>query len=365
MEDENKFYFANTTYNALVIVEKITGKIIMHVPFEGYQVDIRCIHRKCVQWQNQIFFLPTAAYCLHVYDIENGQQRSCRFLQQKEKLNRMQEIWGSWEYFFWNDHMYLLPWEGRQGLWLLITSTSEPSREEWWTLPLDCGILRHGKINEECFYSLEFNSNRLYITNITKQVVESVLLPDKHVQHIVYDGRNFWYTVIGASDIVCWNLKSGTIDRYSVPYDKYYLFGSLYGTTTYTYRDICFASGQLFLLSGDGTILYVLDRKTGKLRVLHIIKCSRGAFNADELFAHFKRKGNLLLCMLQDASEMLVIDLNTMEVRQIQEIFQADYPIKEVVYGNSYKLLLERNALLFEESSTADLNLLLQYCIEN
>ena len=68
--------------------------------------------------------------------------------------------------------------------------------------------------------------------------------------------------------------------------------------------------------------------------------------------------------MLKNAGEMLIIDLKTLEVRQEREVFHADFPIKEAIYEQSYRLLLERKALLFEENGTADVNLVIQFCME-
>jgi len=358
VEDEKQIYFANTLYNALVIADKVTGKIVSYVTLEGYQVDIRWMHLQCVQWNDQIIFLPTIANCVHIFDMKRGKQRACELLAQENKIILSQNSWG---YFIWNDHVYLLPWEGRQGLWCLMTKDAEPIKEKWWNLTSNNGGLRHGAMDGDRFYSLEINSNRLHITDVAAQTIESVLLPDEYVQYITYDGENFWYTIKGMSDIVCWNQRQGVVDRYSVPYDLYYIAGSLYGLNTY--RDICFAGGYLFLLSGEGMFLYVLEREARELRLLHTVECVRGAFSADEMWSHFKRRGNTLICMFRDAGEMLVIDLNTLSVREIREVFHADSPIKEAIYEKSYKLLLDRNALLFEEAETADLNFLLRYCI--
>lgn len=360
VEDEKQIYFVNTNYNALVVADKETGKITRHVLLTGYHANIQNMHLQCVQRQNKIYFLPAGAQCLHIYDMESGEQKICDFLKQEEGADVPQDSWG---YFLRNDYVYLLPCRSGQGLWSLAAQEDEPLPEEWWSISSDDGLLRHGTIDGERFYTLEVNSCRLHMTNIADHMIESVLLPDQNVQHVTYDGKNFWYTIKGVSDIVCWNPEQGVVDRYLVSYDSYYLVGSLYGMETY--QGICYAGGHLFLLSGEGSFLYVLDQEARELRTLHAVECARGAFFAKEMLTYFKCTGNSLICMLQNVGETLVIDLETLEVRQVREAFLADSPVKEAVYEQSYKLLLDRKALVHEEKGIVDLDLLIQRCMEN
>ena len=359
VEDEKYIYFANANYNALVMAEKETGKVVKYTSLEGCPRNICNMHTQCVKWQNSIFFLPAGESGLHIYDLASGEQSIFRFSEPKEEVAATGDPWA---YFLWNDYMYLLPCHGRQGLWSFTAQAREPLKEDWWEMSADEGLLRHGIMGDNRFYSFAVNSCRMYITDVAKQLVETFTLPDECVQHIAYDGENFWYTVKGASDIVCWNQEQGIVDRYLVPCDLYYIFGSSYGMETY--RDICFAERHLFLLSGDGAYLYVLDRERRELRTIYTIECSRGAFSAKEMSACFKRKDDLLICILQNTGELLVIDLNTLAVRQIREVFRADSPVKEMIYKDAYKLMLDKRALLYEEDGVADMDLLLQYCME-
>ena len=362
VEDEQHFYFVNSNYNALVVANKETGKIVKSVSLAGYQADIKNMHLRYVQQQNQIYFLPAGAPCIHIYNMENGEQKICDFLKQEKGKAIFRN---SWDYFLRDDQIYLLPCRARLGLWSLTVQEDSPVSEDWWKSSTEglytIYLLRHGVIDRDRFYTFEVSSDKLCITNVSEQTVECVIMPEKKVQHIAYDGQNFWYTLIGASDIVCWNQQQGVVDRYLVPYDDYYIIGSSYGMETY--RDICFASGHLFLLSGDGRVLYVLNQETRELQTLHVVECARGAFSSVEMTPSFKHIGNSLICMLQNAGEMLIIDLETLNVRQVREIFNADSPVKEALYEQSYKLLLDRKALLFEEKGRADLAMLIQYCM--
>ncbi len=364
VEDEKNIYFVNANYNAMVTADKKTGKIVKCVSLTGYQEDIKNIHLRCVQCQGNIYLIPAGAPCVHIYNIENGEQKIYEFLKQEEDIAIPRDPWG---YFQRDDQIYLLPCRPRLGLWSLTVQDENPVVEDWWEITTDdiydYYSLRHGTIDKDRFFTFEVNSDKLYITNVSDRIIECVNLPDKKIQHVIYDGKNFWYTLIGASDIVCWNPEQGIVNRYPVAYDLYYIFGSSYRMETY--GNICFAGGHLFLTSGDGRILYVLDQEAGELRSLHVVECARGAFSASEMASNFKCIGNSLICMLQNAGEVLIVDLKTLNVRQIREAFDADSPIKEALYEQSYKLLLDRKALLIEEKGSADLNMLIRYCMED
>ncbi len=358
--DGGWIYFANANSNVLVVADSETGKIEKSVPLAGYPAGIRNMHLRCVQRCNKIYFLPAAAPCLHVYDMDTEEQKICDFLGQERKATVSPGSWGS---FVRDDRVYLLPCCSSQGLWSLPAGEDVPVPEKWWRISSDdISPLRHGVMDKNRFYTLAADTCRLYVTDVSSHAVESALLPDEKVQHVAYDGQNFWYTVKGAPDIVCWNMEQGVMDRFLVPYDPYYVSGSLYHMDTYS--GICHAGGCLFLLSGDGMFLYTLDQEKRELRTIYALECARGAFFANELTPHFKCCESTLICLLQNAGELLVVDLETLEARQIVESFRADSPVKETIYGQSYELLLDRNALLFEEKEKADLGLLLQHCMK-
>ncbi len=359
VEDEKHIYFANANYNAVAVADKDTGIVVRHVPFAGAAAGIKNMHLQCVQSGNRICFLPAGVSCLHLYDMKSGAQRVYEFpepAETEETLPAPQESWGS---FAGDGRVYLLPCRGRQGLWSLTAEDDEPVREDWWDIASGDSVLKHGEMDRDHFYTLQADSDKLYITNVADRTVQGLSLPDEHVRHIAYDGQNFWYTLNGASDIVCWNQEQGVVERYLVPYDIYYIYGIV------TYSGICFAKGHLFLLSGDGRFLYVLDREAGELKTLCEVECARGAFSAEEMMPFFKRKDHSLLCMLQNAGEILTIDLKTLEVVQSSEAFGFDAAIEDEVWKYLYKILFDRKALVFEEAGVADLGLLLQYCMED
>ncbi len=356
VEAEDIIYFANTNYNALVAVDKKTWTIVEHIPFIGIPLDVKNMHLHCFRMQNKICFLPARNSYLHTYDLITGEQKVYHILEEEEMSGLPWWYPNSWEHFSHHEREYLLPVYGGQGLWSLANQEDAPTLEEWWKLRSDHAGLRHGTLDHECFYTLVADSNQLYITNVMNKTIEHITLPDHHVLHITYDGQNFWYTLNGASDIVCWNRHDGIVNRYLVPYDSHYQYGIV------SYRGICAARGNLFLLSGSGESLYVVERGKQEVRKLCDIEYLRNGIST-EVVPYFKCSENSLSCMLQNVGEVLVIDLETMDVKQFNEDFNVKSSMDKSVREYIYQILLKRNALLFEEESGIGLDFLLSYCI--
>lgn len=347
-EDDDKIYFANTNYNALVIVNKETWTIAQFIPFEGIEPNAQNMHLRCIKKQNKICFLPAGIPLVHIYDIENGTQHTCKFRDTDEEETPQE----SWDYFECDDNqVYLLPCNGRQELWKWKVPEDALERECWWKLSPVNSALQHGGIDEKSFYTLVVASNQLYITDIVAQTIDTFSLPDEHILHITYDGQNFWYTMEANSDIVCWNKEQGVVDRYQMPLDTRWENGFM------AYLEICYMGGNLFLFSKDNQSIYVLNQDARKLKRIHSIECARGAFFAREVEPSFKCIDNKLICLLKNAGDVVVIDLKSMEARQYNESFQIDEKIQEYEYG----CLLNRNVLLLEEPGVVDLDMLLRH----
>lgn len=295
---------------------------------------------------------------MHAYDMESRTQKTYYFqkeMRMPQVLNKFQE---SWQYFSSGNQLYLLPCRGGQKLWTFLAQGDAPVQEDWWEIASEDVGLKHGVMNTDCFYTLIMNTNQLYITNVAEKTIENVSLPDKYVLHMTFDGQNFWYTMSG-TPIVCWNQTQGVVDRYFIPYD----FRNPYGRDIYT--GICFAGEYLFLFSRFGKILYVLDQDKRELRELYHIDYERGYFFSYEVVPYFKRNGNSLICMLQNAGIVLIIDLESLEVKQSYEDFCMDKSIKGAVHESVHQILLDRKALLYEDKDDVNLEFVLQYCMEN
>ena len=348
VEDGGKLYFANINFNTLAIVDKETWTLEKHILFEGADADAKNMHRRCVKSGKKICFLPAGIKCAHIYDIEKGTQSSYSFAGGSET----EGSWGTWDYFSCEEGVYLLPCCRKYGLWKWndhADSMADAMEQEiWWELPCSDGVLQHGSMGEKMFYSLEASTNQLCITNMESRTVELYLLPDKQVCHITYDGKNFWYTVSGSTDIVCWNREQGVVGRYQTQvcddYDKEMML----------YEGIFYAAGRIFLYEKKCRTIYMLDKEKGEVGKFYSLKSERAIWGAMKV----KCAGGKLVCMLQ--GEIVLIDLETLEVRQCK----VDFNLNKETQKYMYKVAFERNALLYEEAGAADLELLLQYCME-
>jgi len=233
-----------------------------------------------------------------------------------------------------------------------------PEAVPWWMISDEAAVLEHGVMDKDCFYSLAVDSGRLYITDLVNKTIESITLPDEHVLHITYDGQNFWYILNGSLDIICWNRTQGVVDRYLIPRDIEYEYELVY------YLGIFFAGGNLFVASVDGRFLYVLERDKRKLRKLyHIIDYDRVGRVIAEPVPYFKFHKGSLICMYQSADVFLEIDLNTLEIKHLNMDFCMEKPIQKVAQEYINTILLDRKALLYENTQDVGLGQLLQYCL--
>ena len=345
VEDNGKLYFANANFNTLAIVDKETQTLEKHILFEGMDVAVQNMHLRCVKSGRKICFLPAEIPCAHIYDIEKGTQSSYRFAQDREA----EGLGETWDYFSGEESIYLLPCRKKYGLWKWNVHIDVMEQEVWWKLPCSDGVLQHGSMGEKEFYSLEESTNQLCITNMESKAVELYRLPDEQVSHITYDGQNFWYTVSGSTDIVCWNREQGVTGRYHTQdgddYDKEMMF----------YEGIFSAAGRIFLYEKDSCAIYMLDKEKGEVGKFYSIKSERAICRKMKV----KSVGGKIVCMWQNAGELLTIDSETLEVRQYKEDFNLTKETQEYMYEIAFK----RNALLYEEADAADLELLLQYCM--
>lgn len=350
VEDDDRIYFANTNYNALTIVDRKTWAVETLLPFEGSARTDQNMHLHCVKVRNKICFLPAETSCVHIYDTESGTQQTCRFLEETDVPRR------PWEYCVCDDQVYLLPGTACQGMWHWNVETDAIEREDWWKISAEGNVLQHGTMSEGAFYTLETDTDRLYVTDVGNKTIESFTLPDKKVSHIAYDceEQNFWYVSQERQEIVCWNCVEGVVQRYETPYDESYEKGII------TYLRIYFTFGCLFLLSSGGDVLYSLDQCSGEFKKIHAVKCCRGNFFAEDMKPYFKETEYGLLCMLQNAGDIISIDRDTLRVEQLGEKFVLADRFGEV----TYRILSDRNALLFEEKGVADLDMLIKYCGE-
>ena len=355
-EDEEKIYFANTNYNALVIVNKKTQAVEAQIPFAETKLTAKNMHLKCIKKQNKICFLPVGAQCAHIYDIESGQQYVYRFLEEDEaKIPR-----NSWDYFEHNNQVYLLPCCGRQGMWKWNDADNEMERVSWWKLSDSDSELRHGSMGENGFYSLCVGTNKLYISDMLSKAIEFFSLPDEQVLRITYDGQDFWYLRSDYEEIVCWNPKQGIIDRYRInDNQRWKQENSIFGTIRRA-AEIRYEAGNLLLFSEKNQSVYVLDREKRTVAYICSIENEKGCFLVGEVESNFKRIGDKLLRLLKNSGDKIVIDLSTLNISRYDKDFDFDKKMRQ--YNN--KIILERSALLYEKAGEVDLDMLIHWCMD-
>lgn len=352
VENDEKLYFANTNYNALVIVDKATWTVERMVPFEGEERAAKNLYLRCVEKAGKICFLPAQAKCVHVYDMESEKQSTYSIADKDGET----ETQGVWSYFVQGDQIYLLPGRAGQKLHLWDAQTNAVIKEEWWDISPGNDALGHDSIDEDCFFSYVKGDNRLYITDLSKQTVEESFLPDEHIKYVTYDGRNFWYVTTDHADIVCWNREQGEIDRYQIRGDIQWEKNII------PCVGICHAGGNLFLLFYNMKVAYalcVLDKDERRVKNIHSVECERGEFSDIELEPNFQRIGNKLFCLLKNAGEVVHIDLKTLETRQYVENFKFDAQMQKYIYD----ILIDKGALLYEEPGVVDLDMLIGHYI--
>lgn len=344
----DKLYFSANNYNALAIIDRKYWTVEELISFEEAEETAKNLHLRCVESRGKICFLPVGAGYAHVYDtVRRGQK--CYRLAEDATAPRE-----SWNVHICGEQIYLLPCSPKQDLWKWNVEADAMEDEDWWHIPSqEDGSLQHGSMNQTCFYTLQVDSNWLSVTNVSDQTVENFELPDEQVVNISYDGQNFWYTVKEDPDIVCWNTKQGIVKRYHLPADTFY--GEI-GSSHYL---AVYCSGEnVFLVPQSGEKLYVLDKEKQKLNCLCTIELSK-QFWEKEKVPHFKEAENRLIYMPNNVDELLVIDLETLDVKQYHEAFRLTESAK--TYRNH--VLLERNPLLFEEGGRFDLDMLTEYCM--
>lgn len=356
-EDSEKLYFSNTNYNGLTIVDKATWTVEQIIPFEGEERGARNLHLRCVTKAGKICFLPARAQCIYIYDMGSGVQSIHRVWNQEVET----KVQGFWDYFVYDDQVYLLPGYAGQKLCLWDAQDDSVKEEQWWDISLEGVALRHGRVDEKRFYTYGIKANRLYITDLQEQDIKEFHLGDDPIRCAAYDGRKLWYITSAnmdfdiVSDLVCWNREQGELERYRLQGDAHqesYLLSC---------AGICYAEGKLFAFFYDrypACDLCVWDEKEKVMRKVNFVTCGKGEFGLGEVEANFKKVGDRLIILLRNAAEMVSVDLKTLECEQRVEEYRLDAQKQKQIFP----ILMDKGALLYEVPGVVDLHTLVEYC---
>lgn len=344
--DENKLYFSNRTFNALVIADRKSREVEELIPFDGEKLNMRELHMNCLRRGNKIIFLPQGNRPVHIYDIVSGKQTCCRM---EGEWERTQDV--PWYGHVWQDKIYLLPCGGGRGLWTL-NQDDQVEKELWWKVESGKNYFVHGDINERQFYTLEAESNHLTVTDLSTREIKQYRLPDEKVFRIIYDGQLFWYITVDNMKIVGWLPEQGVVESYDFPaWDMCHILGMPYGS-------IHAEDGKIFLSSGNSQVFLYLNREENRLqKVIELPEFPR-IYKDIEKEPFYNRIGDRLVCTFRSVRGVVVIDLNTMEAQWYQDAIESNEKVQDYID----RVLFQYGPLLMEE---ADWNLekFLKHCI--
>lgn len=350
-EDDGKLYFANTNYNALVIADKSGWNVERIIPFDGESMNVRNMHLGCIKKDNKICFLPAGVQYAHIYDLAEGTQKVCRFLSKEEESLTQQVKQNAWNSFEWKDNVYLLPCFGEQGIWRWEVGEDSFEREVWWDKSNIRGLVYHGTVDGESFYTLKLFSGSLWITNVRTRKAERYDLPDTDVYAITYGGGKFWYShTANRNEIVCWDTSQGVVDRYHIDWtDKK---GYAHLTNGY------YVAGNLYLFSNMDQTIYRFDTNKRELTRIYEFDCVRGNFFSNEMLPNIRHVGNELIYMIKNAGEIVRINLETSEAIRESVNLKLDESAKEY----EKQVLLASKGVLLGETEEMNRDTLHRYC---
>ncbi len=344
---DEKRYFINSNHSALLVKDqKEQAAPIQMIPLNRELQDPWGRHGVCVERQGKICVLPVASNAVHVYNTETGIEKAYQLEEPKGLPPAV------WESFCCDGQIYLLPAHSSQSLWKWHVEEDTFEKIKWWSFSNRESQLRHGIIDENCFYTLHTYSNELYITDITKKTVKCVILPDDEIARIKYDGANFWYVACGCTDIVCWNETQGIIKKHVLQDAPYKTEGA-----KSPYLDIFYVKDQLFLVSQDGTQIFCFDIEHERLTKLYEMELIPQNCSIEDRLPYFKSIGNELIVSRQCLDEVIRVNLDTLEVMCCWTQQYCGY------YTDEYmgSILLEKGALLYEDPELIDIRGLIKY----
>lgn len=344
--DGEKLYFPNSTFNALVVVDTNTCMVERMIPFKNKSLKEKDLHLKCCRRGNKIYFLPVGVGTIHVYDMESGEQEVYEL-----EGGFGEEIEGfTWDYHLWKDEIYLLPCGGGMGVWK-FGSDGRLSREKWWEAPFHGKFFYHGSMDEQSFFSLESQTGYLTITDLGSHETKNYELSDERVYRMAYDGNDLWYIGCDSADIVRWNPKQGEVARYCLPmWDKCNWAGM-------PFAGIHAESGKIFVVSGNGEELFMLDQEKCDLVKVFEMSGLSDIYTALNKESFFICVDNKLIWIMYRIGEAAVIDLQTLEGKMLKNVLPVTE--KEEDYFN--RVLLQK-AHIFTEDCGWNLAKYLYYC---
>lgn len=329
-----KRYFVSPNTDGLLEANKGDMSDAKLIVFDRNGNDRDLTNYLCEERQGKICLLPMGKGQVHIYDAITGDKYSYTLAEGKESLLAY------WKFFSSEGESYLLPSHNSQGLWRWDVENNTFQQETWWQLPEDGHHLRHGKIDDTSFYTLQAYSNRLYITDISNRTICEKELPDIDVIRIQYDGRRFWYVKQECLDIICWDMESEEI-VWHLDADR---ISNVKGNE---YSEIYWAIDKLFLVSGDGVNIYFVNEQCENIEPIYDLNLENLNYRKRDKVPLFKMKDELLIVTFRGVDEVILIDPVSLHIKR----YSREAKVGKLDLTYCQKVLINGGALIYEDEN--------------
>ncbi|MBE5969047.1 MAG: hypothetical protein E7242_02325 [Lachnospiraceae bacterium] len=209
VEVNGKIYFSAFNRNGLFKIDILNGKMkfvtsfIDEKPFKTY------IHRTCVVYNNNIFFIPYNSCNMHVFNYVTGEQRVVRLLEDN------QEQWkGLYETVQINNYLYLFSENLAPYLVLNMDDYTVVSCDlfyEWLSkhVPIesDKGIFRIAQVADRVYFAIR-GASEVLSWDLIKEIGEAYDLKLKNIFGVENAINGLAITLKNKYDIFFWNFEN-------------------------------------------------------------------------------------------------------------------------------------------------------------
>lgn len=330
---KEKAYISNRFYNALIVYNIQDDTIERVERFVHMEASAFAYHGGCVEHNGVVYFYPDSGYGVHAYNPDSGCQKYYDLGFGKVGYSHI-----------YDEKLVLVPWYAEQGL-ITIDLKNETSiaRSEWWDASriLDdakTNSLFTGAYDDQRVWSHCTKTNYLIITDYQKHLIEKHMIDvdEKALLGSAYDGKDFWFTVVGKDILYQWNIEHGLQNRFMLGLTAWEKTND-----TSPYRKIVCAQGYIFLIPCDENALFLFHKETGKMEML-------SRFPKETVYPKAKYWGikekidRKMLYLFCDVTNLIIqVDLDSLNVRYIDTRPISDKIFDEYVKQMWNSILLE------------------------
>lgn len=311
-----KAYISNRFYNAFIIYNIQEGVIESVERFEHMDLSSFAYHGGCVAHNETLYFYPDNGYGVHAYNLDSG-------CQKYYDLGFSQVGYAH----IFQEKLMLFPFYAEQGLIAINLKEEQPNvRQEWWDASRILGdvgsnFLYTGMYDDNKVWSHCTKSNYLLISDCQNHLIEkyTINVDEKRLYGSAYDGKDFWFTVVGEDIIYQWNINEGLRNCFK---PGFIVRERLHDVSPS--RKLVCVRGFVFIIQCNENALYLLNRETGKMELLS--RFPAGVIYPKAKYWSVKEKidKNKLYLFCDVTSMIIEIDLNSLNVRYISTQIIAD-----------------------------------------